>query len=87
MDEQAYYGIQANTVLLLTQIAVLLQMTERLAVQNGLTVDGARPTEWFRRELQPALAAHMERIRKVDPRGYEIVRKQLLECGQYRGTE
>jgi hypothetical protein len=84
MNEETYYGIQANTVLLLAQIAVLLRMTHRLAEQNGLKVDGILPQDWFRQELQPALKLHLERFRLADPRGFELVYKQLLECGHFQ---
>lgn len=81
MDKELYYGIQANQILAMTQMAVFLQMLDRLAGQNGLKVDGASPKEWFRRELQPALRAHLDRVRKIDPEGAETVERQLLGSG------
>ncbi len=81
MNEETYYGIQANTILTLAQIAVLLRLVDRLADQNGLRVDGVLPREWFRRELPPALRAHVEAARKLDPRGSEIVERQLFGTG------
>lgn len=83
MNEEMYYGIQGNTILLLCQIAVLLNLIDRMATQSELKVDGKTPKEWFQVEMRPALRAHIDRMRKVDPHGADIVERQLFRAGKF----